>query len=200
MAEEIIAPVTPTVNEGGQPAKEPEKKMLTQAEIDAIIEDRLVRDRTTREQSLAKDLGMTLKEAKALIKAKKDADEANKTAQEKLAEELEATKKALKNRDLRDTKRAKVESLISEKKIKLPDGASIADVLDLVTGEDENGINESLVKLPKLFPFSAPGMPGVNPANPGSKAPDLDEQIAAAEASGNWNLATSLKIKKQRGK
>ena len=73
-----ITPVTPTVTPpatpaGGQtpvePAKEPEKKTLTQAEIDSIVEERLARDRKAREEKLAADLGMPQKEAKALIKA-----------------------------------------------------------------------------------------------------------------------------------
>ena len=39
------------------------------------------------------------------------------------------------------------------------------------------------------------GNPGLQPPK---KAPDLDEQIVAAEKAGHWNLATQLKLEKQR--
>lgn len=175
-------------------AKEPEKKILTQAEIDAIIEDRLKRDREARE----KELGMTTKEAKALIKARKDAEEAEKTALQKATEKAEAAEKALKDRDLRDLKRSKVEGMIAEKKIKLPDGVSISDVLEMVAGQDEDGIKASAEKLVKFFPFNAAMGAGTNPANGGTKDPTIDEKIAAAEKAGKWALATQLKLEKQR--
>jgi len=189
---------------GGQPPAEspaePGKFVAkTQAEIDGIVEDRLKRDREARE----KELGMSHKDAKALIKAKKDADDAAKTAQEKLLEDLAATKKALVDRDLRDLKRQKIEALIAEKKIKLPDNVSISDVLEMVSGQDENGINESAGKLLKFFPFNAQAGAGTNPANPSEREPNLDEQIKAAQAealkTGDWNKYTQLCMKKQAG-
>lgn len=39
------------------------------------------------------------------------------------------------------------------------------------------------------------GNPGLQPPKP---APNLDEQIVAAEKAGHWNLATQLKLEKQR--
>ena len=71
-------------------------KQFTQADIDAIVEDRLGRDRRTREESLAKELGMSLKDAKALIKARKDAADAEKS---ELQREREARAAAEKERD-----------------------------------------------------------------------------------------------------
>jgi len=199
--------VTPAAEpvQGGQPPapKELEKKTLTQVEIDSIVEDRLKRDRQTREENLAKELGMPLKEAKAFLKAKKEAEEAEKSALEKANEKAAGLEKALKERDLRDLKRSKVESLISEKKIKLPEGTTIADVLDFVTGEDEDGINKGAGKLLKFFPFSAQAGAGSNPANPSGKEPNLEEQIKAAQAealkTGNWDKYTQLCMKRQKG-
>lgn len=192
-------PATPP---GGQPPaeppKEPEKKTLTQAEIDAIVEDRLKRDRDSREEKLAKELGMSLKDAKALIAARKAAEAKEKTDLEKALEKATEFEKALKDRDLRDLKRAKVEGMIAEKKIKLPDGVSITDVLEMVSGQDEDGIIKSVEKLPKFFPFNASMGSGSNPANGGTKEATLDEQIAAAEKAGKWTLATKLKLDKQR--
>jgi hypothetical protein len=207
MAEPTPAAVTPaaaTPIEGGTKltatqTTEPEKKTLTQAEIDAIVEDRLKRDREARE----KDLGMTHKEAKAIIAARKKAEEDEKTALEKANEKASELEKAIKARDLRDLKRSKVEAMIAEKKIKLPDGVSISDVLETVTGEDEDGINKSLGRLLKFFPYDKSMGTGSNPANAGSKTANIDEQIAEAEAKAAkdpkfWNLVTQLKIEKQR--
>ncbi len=176
----------------------PESKTLTQAEIDAIVEDRLKRDRESREEKLAKELGMPLKDAKALIAARKAAEEKEKTELEKALEKATEFEKALKDRDLRDLKRSKVEALLAEKKIKLPDGVSISDVLEMVSGQDEDGIVKSVEKLPKFFPFNATMGGGTNPANGSQKDPTLDEKIAAAEKAGKWSLATQLKLEKQR--
>ena len=179
-------------------AAKPESKTLTQAEIDAIVEDRLKRDRESREEKLAKELGMSIKDAKALIAARKAAEEKEKTELEKALEKATEYEKALKDRDLRDLKRSKVEAMIAEKKIKLPDGVSISDVLEMVSGQDEDGIIKSVEKLPKFFPFNASMGSGTNPANGTEKNATLDEQIAAAEKAGKWSLATQLKLEKQR--
>ena len=180
----------------------PETKTLTQAEIDAIVEDRLKRDRESREEKLAKELGMSLKDAKALIAAKKAAAEKEKTDLEKALEKATEFEKALKDRDLRDLKRAKVEGMIAEKKIKLPDGVSITDVLEMVSGQDEDGVVKSVEKLPKFFPFNASMGSGTNPANGSGKAPTIDEQIKSAQEhglkTGDWNLYNQLTLQKQR--
>ena len=82
-------------NDGGNtPA--PQGKLFTQADIDAIVEDRLGRDRRTREEALAKELGMSLKDAKALIKARKAEEDAQKS---ELQREREARAAAEKERD-----------------------------------------------------------------------------------------------------
>ncbi|MCK9570681.1 DUF4355 domain-containing protein [Candidatus Pacearchaeota archaeon] len=209
MADPIVPPAgTPPANNpvpGGQPPaeplKEPEKKTLTQAEIDAIVEDRLKRDREGREEKLGKELGMSLKDAKVLIAARKAAEEKEKTELEKAHEKAAEFEKALKDRDLRDLKRAKVEAMIAEKKIKLPDGVSISDVLEMVSGQDEDGIIKSVEKLPKFFPFNATLGSGTNPANGGGKAPTIDEQIKAAQEhglkTGDWNGYNQLTLQKQ---
>jgi hypothetical protein len=179
-------------------AKDNDLKTYSTAELNQMFEDRLKRDREARE----KELGMSTKEAKAILKARKDAEEAEKTALQKATEKAEAAEKALKDRDTKDLKRSKVEDLIANKKIKLPDGVSISDVLGMIDGQDENGITEGAAKLTKFFPFNATMGSGSNPANLASKTPNIDEQIALAEANGmktgNYDLATQLKLKKQR--
>ena len=204
MAEPIVPPAgTPPAEPpaGGQPPaeppQEPEKKTLTQAEIDAIVEDRLKRDREARE----KELGMSTKDAKALIKAKKEADQAAKTKEELLQQERDEAKAEVAKMKLDGFKRTKIDSLIAEKKIKLPDGVSISDVLDMVSGQDEDGITKSLEKLPKFFPFNASMGSGSNPANTPGKDSTIDEKIKAAQddglKTGNWMLYNKLTLEKQ---
>jgi ribosome-binding protein aMBF1 (putative translation factor) len=180
-------------------AQKPETKTLTQAEIDAIVEDRLKRDREARE----KELGMSTKEAKALIKARKEAEEAEKTALEKANEKAAELEKALNERNLRDLKRTLVDGMIASKQIKLPDGVSISDVLDMVNGADEDGIVKSVEKLTKFFPFNASMGSGSNPANGGQKEPSLDEQIKEAQivgfSTGDWTKFNRLTMQKMKG-
>lgn len=140
---------------------------------------------------------MSLKEAKALIQAKKDAQEKEKSDLEKANEKASNLEKSLNDIKLRDFKRTTIDQMIAGKKIKLPDGVSISDILDMVNGPDEDGILKSAEKLPKFFPFNASMGSGTNPANNSAKTPNIDEQITAAEKAGNWNLATQLKLKKQ---
>ena len=205
MPDETQADTSTATNDGKEQQQtttaKPETKTLTQAEIDAIVEDRLKRDRDSREEKLAKELGMSLKDAKALIAARKAAEAKEKTDLEKAIEKATEYEKALKDRDLRDLKRAKVEGMIAEKKIKLPDGVSITDVLEMVSGQDEDGIIKSVEKLPKFFPFNATMGGSTNPANGGGKAPTIDEQIKAAQEhglkTGDWNLYNQLTLQKQ---
>jgi len=87
---------TPPANDGGNVPPAQQGKQFTQADIDAIVEDRLGRDRRTREEALAKELGMSLKDAKALIKARKAEEDAQKS---ELQREREARAAAEKERD-----------------------------------------------------------------------------------------------------
>ncbi len=93
MTDPIPPAGTPPANEppaGGNnqpPAAEP-GKTLTQAEVDAIVKARLARDR----EALEKDLGMSLKDAKALAAAKRKADDDAKSEVEKLTGERDQHK------------------------------------------------------------------------------------------------------------
>ena len=61
-------PADPAAGGNNQPPAAEPGKTLTQAEVDAIVKARLARDR----EALEKDLGMSLKDAKALAAAKKN--------------------------------------------------------------------------------------------------------------------------------
>lgn len=76
---------------GGQPAQPPAAepgKTLTQVEVDAIVKARLARDR----EALEKDLGMSLKDAKALAAAKKKADDDAKSEVDRLKGDVDTHK------------------------------------------------------------------------------------------------------------
>lgn len=198
----------PAGNEGGEPTTPPAgegEKRLTQAEVDAIVQDRLKRDRKAREEKIAEELGVSLKEAKEIIAAKRKQADDEKTELQKAMERSAELEAKLKAREISDLKRSKVEKLIAEKKIRLPDGVSISDVLRTVPGETEDEIEEGASLLPRLFPPNVQvGGAGMNPANPTGKPPDLDTQIREAELKAmksgdpnDWKRVTALKIKKQ---
>ena len=198
----------PAGNEGGEPTTPPMgegEKRLTQAEVDAIVQDRLKRDRKAREEKLTEELGVSLKEAKEIIVAKRKQADDEKTELQK-ANELIADLKAKQTaREISDLKRSQVEKMIAERKISLPNGVSISDVLRTVPGETEDEIEEGAALLLRLFPPNVQvGGAGTNPANPPGKPPDLDTQIKEAELKAmrsgdpnDWKRVTRLKIKKQ---
>ena len=167
----IVPPATPPAQPGNP---QPTPKLHTDDEVNSIVKDRLKADREALEKELGlSGLGIQLKDVKAVLKAKKDADDAAKTKEEKLQQERDQAKAELATLKLDLVKRSKVESLVAEKKIKLPEGTTVADLLDLVTGTDAAGIDSSISKLVKLFPpekiaAQGAGNQGVQPA-PGKK-------------------------------
>jgi DNA-binding transcriptional MerR regulator len=187
MAEDTTPPATPPAEQGGQ--KE-EVKTFTQAQIDEIIKERLGRDRQTREEALAKDLGMPLKDVKAMIRAKKEAEEAAKSELEKLTADLAKHQS--------DAQVARIEAVKLRALIKAgaaPD--KIDALLKRVIGSTPEEIEADVKELQSLGLIQPAGMGGsVNPANQ-AKEPTIDEQIKAAEKAGNIPLAISLKLKKQ---
>ncbi len=194
-------PPAGTPSEGGKPtALEPEKKTLTQAEIDSIVEERLNRDRKTREEALAKDLGMPLKDAKALLKAAKDAEEAKKSELEKLTGErdthrTEAEKARLEAAKLRALAKAGA------------DPEKIDALLKRVVGNTPEEIEADVKELQTLGLLQTKPPAGATGAgNTGlqqRQEQTLDEQIREVEAqaikTGNrddWARVNRLKAKK----
>ena len=89
--EPLTPPATPPAEPpagGNQPPAAEPGKTLTQAEVDAIVKARLARDR----EALEKDLGMSLKDAKALAAAKKKADEDAKSEVDRLKGDVDTHK------------------------------------------------------------------------------------------------------------
>jgi hypothetical protein len=179
-----------------QGGNEPPATGLTQAEVDAIVKDRLDRDRKSREDVIAKDLGMSLKEAKALIKSKKDADDAAKSDLEKVTGERDAFKSELTGAKLEAVKiRALAKAGADPEKLDL--------LLKRVVGSTPDEIDADVAELKALGLLQPkPSNAAQGAGNPGLQQkqadPSIDERIAAAEKAGLWTLATSLTLEKQR--
>jgi DNA-binding transcriptional MerR regulator len=189
-----VPPATPPTQSG---------KMHSQEEVDQIVKDKLKADRENLEKELGlSGLGLQIKDVKAILKAKKDADLAAKTKEELLQQERDEAKAEVTRMKLEGFKRTTLDGMIAAKKIKLPEGVSISDVLDMVSGQDEDGIKASAEKLTKFFPFNASMGSGSNPANQGQKEATLDEQIKAANMTGlktgDWTLYNRLTLQKQQ--
>ena len=135
----------PPANNPAPAANQPPAKMHTDDEVNSIVKDRLKADREALEKELGlSGLGLQLKDVKAILKAKKEADDAAKSKEEKLQQERDEAKAELARLKLDQIKRSKVESLIADKKIKLPEGTTVADILELVTGADVPGIDSEV--------------------------------------------------------
>jgi DNA-binding transcriptional MerR regulator len=166
-------PATPPAQPGNNPAQ-PSVKMHTDDEVNSIVKDRLKADREALEKELGlSGLGIQLKDVKAILKAKKDADDAARTKEELLQQERDVAKAELAKIKLDLLKRAKIEALVAENKIRLPEGKTVADALELVTGADEAGIDSSMSKLVGFFPpeknaAQGAGNQGV-PGSPGKR-------------------------------
>ncbi len=200
MADETQPAVTPaaTENQGGN-----ESKTFSQADLDEIVKERLGRDRRAREEAMAKELGMPLKDVKAIIQAKKEADEAQKSELERLTGERDAHKTAAERAVL---EAAKVRALA--KAGAEPD--KIDTLLKRVVGSTPEEIEADVAELKELGLIGAKLLPQTqraggasNPANPVGEETTLDEQIRALESqalkTGNqrdWAAVNRLKARK----
>jgi DNA-binding transcriptional MerR regulator len=176
--------VTPPANEpdGGKPPVNDPGKTLTQAEIDAIVEERLARDRKGRAEELAKELGMSIKDAKALIAAKKADDDAKKTELEKLTGERDSLKGELSGAKL---EAAKLRALAKVG----ADPEKIDSLMKRVVGSTPEEIEADVLELKSLGligPKEANGAQGAgNTGIPKPKAePTLQEELEAEQAKG----------------
>jgi DNA-binding transcriptional MerR regulator len=199
MADEPQPAVAPaaTENQGGN-----ESKTFSQADIDEIVKERLGRDRRAREEAMAKELGMPLKDVKAIIQAKKEADEAQKSELERLTGERDAHKTAAERAVL---EAAKVRALAKAG----ADPTKIDSLMKRVVGntpeEIEADVNE-LRELGLLGGIAETKSQAQGAGNSGIQThqiPDLDSQISALEAqalkTGNqrdWAAVNRLKARK----
>ena len=163
------------------------KKTLTQAEIDAIVEERLA-----REKKKYADYGDLKKAAAELAELKKS----QMSELEKLKADMAERDKALQDRD------AELSALRLErvKSAKLTEAGIAPEWIDSVSGSTEEEIAASVQKLAGRLKVTPPaGAQGAG--NPGlqqqQKGPTIDDQIAAAAKAGNMQMLAHLKLKKQ---
>ena len=153
-------PATPPADPNGGNGGEPEKKTLTQAEIDAIVEERLA-----REKKKYADYGDLKKAAAELADLKKS----QLSELDKLKADL-AEKDALlqsKDQELSGLKLERVKSA------KLTEAGIAPEWIDSVSGSTEEEVAASIAKLAARLKIESPnaaqgaGHPGV-PGNPNS--------------------------------
>lgn len=158
-------------------ANQQQGKQFTQADIDAIVEDRLGRDRRTREEALAKELGMSIKDAKALIKARKAEEDAQKS---ELQREREARAAAEKERDaLKAEREIGVWRAKCGKKHNIPE----AD-WDRLRGSTESEIEEDAKAWAKARGLDKAGGPTPRGGNNPSQNPFNQAFLAATGRGG----------------
>lgn len=156
---------------------EPRSREYTQAEIDEIVAKRVAR--------VKKQYG-DYEDMKKKAAKLDEIEAANKSELEKLTERNQQLAAQLAEREHA--------ALIQAACIKhgVP-----ADCMDLVAGTDEDSIDKAAEKVARLASASAKppkgpsGTEGQHPQGHGS--PDIDEQIRAAEAKGDY--ATSMMLK-----
>jgi hypothetical protein len=164
-------------------------KTFSQEELDAILKDRLDRERKKYadyadlktkaaefEKLQAEKLSETEKAAKKLIDLEKRI--AEKEAQ-------------IAARDLRDKKRSALEAA----KLGLPDGTAISDILDMFPGAEDD-IPAQIEKFQKLFP-ARQGLGSSTTLGSKVSPPDGAQRLAEAQKvareTGDWSAVVRLK-------
>jgi hypothetical protein len=122
---------------------------------------------------------------------------------EKIKAELADKEKAISDRD-KELSGVKLENAKLRALMKMgADPEKIDALVKRVVGSTSEEIEADVLELKNLG-LLQPKTPGgaQGAGNPGlqkkEEQPDLDQQIAAAEKAGHWNLATQLKLEKQR--
>lgn len=158
---------------GGAPPPEPKGATLTKDEVDSIVKGRVESTRKATADSIAKDLGVSIEDAKRIIKEAQDRDAAQKTEAERAKDAADAAKADSdkeKEEAAQEKHDARVERLLTRALPKdLDDEAldkrivKVGRLLDVEVGADEASIKAAIVELkkemPELFPTDDEGTP-----------------------------------------
>jgi hypothetical protein len=131
----------------------------------------------------------------------------------KTQEELAATKLELqkvKDAELSELERLKKHSAELEERVRSTERDNLkrkvaqeenvpVEGLEYLAGDDESTLRQNAQKLVTLIGSKASAAAGSRTQPAGNQAPTIDEQISAAERSGNRALSISLKNQKMRG-
>ena len=158
--------------------KSDDGKVFTQAELNDIIQGRL----SKQEKSIADKLGMTPEEAAKQLKAIADKEEAEKSAIDKLQEELQEIKKQAET-ERQKAARIKRESQIKDAAVNLnfqdpADAITFLEVDSIKYDDDGNVANaeELLNELAEKKDYLIKKTSSFqNPANPGGGKKPMDE-------------------------
>jgi|GEM_PF-2452877 len=177
----------PKAPESGDPAPaaggtgKPEEKTFTQAELTSIAAREKNEGKAAAERSIAEQLGVPIEEAKAIVKAAKDADEAKKSDADKDREaaarekqEAEAERQAAKV----EVHQARLERAFGREGIELEDGDDkTARLMRLVTVEAGASYEDVLKDVQQIkadFPALFGGAEETDTSKTKRKAPSGD--------------------------
>jgi hypothetical protein len=174
--------------EDGDGQEAPATVTMTQEELDALMGERAKRARKATSSALLDKLGVKdEKELAALVKAQRDAAEAQKSDLDKAKEQieaLEAQNKALAEQLERQTKEAAVRDTARSMQFRDPEDALAHVSLDeLEVGEDRKvtGVKEALEALSKAKPYLIEKEQESPPDINARAAPEKDQNAAAAK-------------------
>lgn len=174
--------------EGGSDEGEGADKVFTQEELNRIAAREKAQGRAAAEKQLAEDLGVTIEEAKAIITAHREQEEANKTEHQKAMEDAaERQRKA-------DEAAATAQQTTHEATVErlLVRAGANPDLLDraarsmlLEVGADEATVNAEIDKLKNEVPsFFGGGKQPPPSSTPGGSPPPGGQKIKTALERG----------------
>lgn len=195
MADDNPAHTAGANNPAGNELSEPEKKTLTQAEIDTIVEERLARDRKTRDAEL--------KDLKSKARKWDEAEKAKLSEIEKLKLDLTEKDNLLKEKDT-ELSGLKLERI---KAAKLAEAGIAAEWIDSVSGTTEEEVVASVAKLAARLKVTPPpaaqgaGQTGVQSPPPGKKI-WTEKEIKELRTSGNLTdeIMADIRLAAQEGR
>jgi hypothetical protein len=171
----------PTAAQKTEPVTEPtaivpDAKTLTQAEIDAIVEARL--DRERKKFADYKDLKAKAAKLDEYEKAKLSDEEKAAKRLKELEDKIAEKDKILQEKEFHNLKRSKLEQAIADGKLELPKGRTIDSLVKRMIGETEEDLDTDIEDLAGLFPKSKSlSGPSQTTQQPQNKPKDIDEQI-----------------------
>jgi hypothetical protein len=168
----------PTTANAGQDTT---PKTFTQDDIDKIVKERIERER--KKYADYNDLKAAKAKLDEIEKSKLSDEEKAKAKLAELEGKIAEKEKALADKAIKDLLRDKIEQAISDGKMKLPKGKTIASLVARSKATEEAEIDADVEDLISFFPPDEPSKAiGGGSQQPPAKTPDLKDQIAALTA------------------
>ena len=166
--------------------------------IDTVTKSRIneVKDKEREKYKDYAEYKALAEEAKKLKQEKLTEDEKKQVRIQELEKDAAEKARMLKERDVRDSKRSVVESLLAEKKISLPEGASISDAIKLIDVNPDETLDTAA--LMRAFPPSKPklGVSSGTQTVTAQATPSIDEEYQALlKKGGQANVMRAVQLK-----